>query len=125
MKASDKFIIFTTEAGRRFAFPCHVIAHRRALYYERDDDANYQEEYDHTVNDNSVLYEWAVSNMDWDDVAPYAVELPRLVPEENLTQQWYSGEFSDPNPPQAIGDSELCEKLYYALQECEKKEKLD
>lgn len=124
MKTTDKFMILTTESGRRYAFPCHVIAHFRSSYYAGRGDS-YEEEYEYTANDASELFDWAQSNMNWDDVEHYAVELPRIEQAEDLQEQWIMGNMSSPLTPQAIGDTAICEKLYYALQECEKKEKYD
>lgn len=125
MKTTDTFIVFTTKAGRRFAFPAHVIAHSKANYYSVQHGEPYDEEYENTVGDQSELYDWALDNMNWDDVEPYAVELPRLEIKEDLQEQWMKGALSSPMTPQEASENDqvLCEKLYYALQECEKREK--
>lgn len=84
------FMVFTTERGKRYAFPAHIIAHARAKYYEGRGDS-YEEEYEYTTSDTGELYEWAMSDMNWSDVAKYAVELPSIEEKEDLEGQWMNG----------------------------------
>jgi len=106
MEKSTDFMILTTESGRRFAIPCHIIAHDRARYYCKLDGKDiYEEEYQYALKEE--LYEWAKNNMNWSDVAKYAIELPALITREDMEDQWNRGELSKPLGADRI-DSIMC-----------------
>lgn len=59
----------TFSDGSRWTFPAHVIADNRATYYAgRDGDTTYEAEYEYAINDDYELTDWALNNMNWEDV---------------------------------------------------------
>ena len=73
--------------------PAHLIAENRAKYYaERKGKELYLEEYEFTLNDDSILIDWATNNMDWEDVSQYATIIEK--PEVDYQEGWINGEHS-------------------------------
>jgi hypothetical protein len=62
-------IHLTLPDGSVLAIDGHVVAHDRATYYSsRDADTTYTDEYEFTITDDYELEDWAVNQMNWDDV---------------------------------------------------------
>lgn len=63
-------LLFTSEdTGEQWALPKEVVAHNRALYYEkRDKDTTYKEEFDFVMGDDFEAQDWFRNNMDPEDV---------------------------------------------------------
>jgi hypothetical protein len=79
--------------GSKWDVPAHVVADNRAKYYAKyDEDANYQEEYDYTYNDNSELLDWAANNMNWDDVSHLAKRVALPPQDVDYQEGWVNGE---------------------------------
>src|SRR5688500_98535 len=56
--------------------PVDVIAKAAANYWaERDPDTTYGIEFDHYMNENSEVLDWAVNNMNWSDISDHAVRV--------------------------------------------------
>jgi len=54
--------------------PAHLIAESRATYYAgREGQQAYFDEYEITMNDDFEILDWAANNMNWSNVAPYAI----------------------------------------------------
>ena len=114
MEKSTDFVVLTTKNGRRFAIPCHIVAHDRACYYANlEGDRVYDEEYKQTMDEE--FNDWARGNMNWEDVAEFAVELPRMEPKEDMDEQWASGKMSKPVSEDLIKNEAGQEVTKYAI----------
>jgi len=75
--------------GTTWEIPAEVIADNRATYYAgKDPDTTYPKEFDYLMSDDSELYEWAVNNMNWEDVAAHAVQVETMRPEPDYEGEW-------------------------------------
>ncbi len=76
--------------GEQFTFPAQGIADDR--------DENYADEKEDTICfirncglGEYDLWDWAVNNMNWSDVAPYATELQRKPQPVDYQDEWLGG----------------------------------
>jgi hypothetical protein len=68
----EKYVVVTFSNGDVYRIPASVIADSRASSYAVLSAMKYDEEYEHTLNDNVELIDWAENNMDWSDVESVA-----------------------------------------------------
>lgn len=74
-KLLSQKIRFTVEDGRVYELAALLVAENRADYYaSRDPDTTFNDELEYSLTDHDELIDWAVNNMNWDDVA-YAATL--------------------------------------------------
>ncbi len=77
--------------GSIWEIPAEVIAESRASYYsDADEETDFHEEFEFTINDKSELIDWACNNMDWDDVVDRAIciQPPKV---SNYRKDWMNG----------------------------------
>jgi hypothetical protein len=84
----SKFLRITMPDGSLWDVPAEIIAENRAEYYEED---GYDEEFQYTLDDDSVLIDWAANNMDWVDVKDHAVQVVSPDVEVNFQEGWMNG----------------------------------
>lgn len=87
----------TMPDGDIYAVPVKVIAENRANYYKKefnDDlvDSLEQDTLPLFKDDWSEVRDWAQNNMDWSDVAKYAVLLPKEPQDIDYQEGWVNGE---------------------------------
>lgn len=75
----SKYLYVTFSDRKVYRIPAEVIALSRADYYVQHDlDTEHitprqvqhamKEEYEYALEDNSILFDWAQNNIDWEDV---------------------------------------------------------
>lgn len=69
--------------------PAYIIAKDRAEFYKED---GYQEEYDFAMENDYILLDWAMGNMDWDDVKQFATKVEQPDKEVDFQEGWINGE---------------------------------
>jgi hypothetical protein len=77
--------------GSVWAIPVHIIIDNRSRYYaERDKDTTYEAEYEFASNNPGEITEWAVGEMNWEDVAEHAQKIRDG--ELDMQDEWMSAE---------------------------------
>jgi len=96
MSVLDKHMVVTMPDKSEWAVPVRVIAENRAAAYAdefdgdtarslKEDTAPLFEAEDYEIRD------WAANNMNWEDVKPYANELPRKPNAVDYQEGWVNG----------------------------------
>ena len=67
--------LFCQFSDGTWAVPAEIIAENKAKHYAEKDTAEYKEEYEYTLSSEYELIDWAVSDMNWSDLAPHAVKI--------------------------------------------------
>lgn len=80
-----KYIKVTFSDNRTYHIPAEVVAKNRAEHYKDD---GYDEEFEYAMNNDRELLDWAVDNMNWSDVEPFAVRMNDKVVEVNKEKEW-------------------------------------
>ncbi len=88
----------TMPNGSKWDVPADLIATNRAQYYAKLDSEGdlieekkvFKEELKYALSDDDELLDWAAGNMNWKDVAYYAVEVQKANPD--FQEGWVSGE---------------------------------
>ena len=114
--ATEKMLRITMPDLSVWEVPAKVVASNRAHYYaERDDDADFDGEFDFAMGDEYTLTDWAAGNMNWDDVEAHARKVRDRAPMDpgDYQEGWVNGdkevvevevpdvidaEFPDPEP---------------------------
>jgi hypothetical protein len=75
--------------GEVWEIPAEVIARQRAQYYADECGENFEEVLRETLEDDYELKDWAVGNMNWEDVVKWAtrVQGPKGV---DMQKEWLS-----------------------------------
>lgn len=63
--------------GALYDIPVSIIATHRANFFAGPDRALFKSEVEIALEDNSVLLDWAVNNMNWEDLEFHAVLVRR------------------------------------------------
>lgn len=97
MSVLDKHLIVSMPDKSEWAVPVRVIAENRAAAYadEFDGDAAKSLKEDTAPlfdEDEYFVKDWAANNMNWEDVKPYAKQLPRKVNAVDYQEGWVNGE---------------------------------
>lgn len=75
--------------GKTWQVPAKIVAENRAAYYEQKEPGCYQREFELAMEYNSELYEWALDNMYWSDLEPYAVLIKEAEAESiSYDEEW-------------------------------------
>jgi len=98
MKVKKKNLRITMPDGSQWDVPIKLIARHRASYYAKvfgeDLERNLKEDtwplFEMEDGDYSI-HDWAASNMDWDDVKKYAVQVS--VGECDYQEGWLNGDY--------------------------------
>ena len=93
----NKYYIVQMSNGDKYGIPPQVIAKNRADYYANiDPGITWQEEYDAMMQwfdqEDYEFADWAKGNMDWSDVAEYAVLMKRGMHHVDLEDCWVNGD---------------------------------
>lgn len=97
-KQKIKYLRVTMPDDSKWDVPADLIATNRAQYYAKlDGEGNpteekkiFEDELKYALTDDDELIDWAVGNMDWKDVAHYAIEVQKATPD--FQEGWVSGE---------------------------------
>lgn len=84
-----KYIRITMPDGSLWDVPADIVADNRAEYYKED---GYDDEFQYAMEDDSILFDWAAGNMNWDDVKEYATQFFPPDTEANFQEGWVNGD---------------------------------
>lgn len=101
-KTEHRYLKVVFSDANAFAVRLSLIAAHRAAYFAQGDleryktpyQDTYDTEYNYVLSDDNgyEAEDWAKDNMDWPDLAPYAIPLtPGIAPRQSYTDEW-------PNP---------------------------
>lgn len=100
-KPRSKYLRVTMPDKSRWDVPAGIIADSAAKYYGEKDsgessgpkyEAAYREEYDHRMQDETDLIDWAGNNMDWQDVSQFAQLAPQSAQKPvDYQEGWVNG----------------------------------
>lgn len=85
-----QFLRITMNNGSKWDIPCDIIADHRARYYTLEEIGDltskeardyYNEEMEYALCHEDEIFDWAANNMNWDDVALWAVKVSDLEPD--------------------------------------------
>lgn len=69
MIKGENRVIYVEMSDGTWSIPAKVVADNMAKYYSRDNPEGYDEEYEFMLSsDDDEIIEWAVNNMNWEDV---------------------------------------------------------
>ncbi len=87
---TEEMILFIQFSdGTIWGIPAKIIAENRAKHYANVDiDGDYYAEFNHAMENSFEITDWAVGNMDWEDVKEHAKQIGGI--EANYNEEWYS-----------------------------------
>lgn len=84
--------------GLKYAVPVELIARSRAEHYKAEFDNDViRSLLEDTIplfdSDDYEVHDWAVNNMNWDDVKIHSTALKKKVSDDEFQEQWVNGEY--------------------------------
>lgn len=86
-KNEQKFL-YVNFSDVTYRVPIKYIAEHYANYYKEKHNEDFAENYDYIIRDESEIYDWVMSNMDWADLASFAEKVETEHPVVNYEQEW-------------------------------------
>jgi len=92
-----KFLIFKLRSGEYWAVPVKTIAHNRAEHFASDYGSSVLRSMNEDTmplfeSDSSEVMDWAMTQMDWADVASTAFKIKDR-PVSNFQEEWIRADF--------------------------------